>query len=635
MVAWIWNWLLGPVLALVATGLVVVLTAVPAWWMSIESAHPVDSEEVHVLSTRSDSEESLHIVALGDSFMAGEGTGHYLMGTDEGTKNYCHRSDRAYPILVAEALRKDREQPPAGAYDDVHLSFAACSGAVATNIGTEFTDPDAQGAVAAQFKDQASQIEVLKQHRDADVVLLGVGGNDAGFSDAVLTCSGRSTRRTCEERAGTWLGTLRVEGEIPLGQDDIAFLLPKLRDVMGQIRSIAPTARYYVTTYPDPISAPSCPQLDLTATEVDFITTDFLPALNADIEFAAAAEGFEVVDLQDAFKGRGLCAKSDQASGDAMNVWRAQRTRPRFPGFNVQMPLRGSIHPTAMGHRLIAARVEEQVRAGLERPAPNALPGGCSSAPSGMPPPPDVGVPDEPVSVPDPVQGPPGMSVAPPTELDSPCSAANFPSNLPPRIITGSFCQLDDATWYCDRPTEQGARRPTPPEQDPGGPPSFVPRVPETLDANPCTREDPFYIELRMRTEADLFMTDASPRERVCYRTYKGEWHEATTSADGTMSINTGTAVRGDGGRRELLYPSVADGSWVWIVEHGRPDSPDSDLDVIEAWSRTGWVGDVLYAMPYRPRIALLVGILYLVGLGVKLSATAFRRSRLGLPSGT
>jgi lysophospholipase L1-like esterase len=631
------------VLAVIVALLVVVLTAVPTWWMAIEAAHPVHVEQVHVLSPDSHRDNALKIVALGDSFMAGEGTGHYLVGTDEGVKNYCHRSDRAYPVLVAEALRNDPERPPQGAYGDVHLSFAACSGAVTTNIGTEFTDPDAQDAAAAQFHDQPLQIKTLEEHPDADVVLLGVGGNDAGFSEAVLTCSGRSTSRTCEERAGTWLSTVRAEGEIPVAQDDTAFLLPKLRDVMRQIRSIAPAARYYVTTYPNPISAPSCPQLDLSRSEVSFITTEFLPALNAGIEFAAAAEGFEAVPLEDAFKGRGLCAKGDEASGEAMNGWRAQRVRPLYPGLNPQIPLRGSVHPTAEGHQLIAEQVEKQVRAGLTRPAPNVLPGGCMSLPPDAPPldgPPSDGAPSdgapsdgapsdgsvhgEPGADPDPVQGRPGVPGATPGPDDPTCSL-DFPPNLPPRIILGSFCQSGDLTWYCDRPTEPTVVRPDPPPDDPDGPPSLVPPVPETLGPNPCTREEPFYVELRMRTEGPLTVTDALPRERACYKTYQGEWQHSTSSADGRIEVDTGPAVRGDGGRRELLYQSVSDGTWVWILEHGRPDSPDSDLDIIEAWSRTGWVGEILYAVPFWPRMGLLAGGLYLIGLGLSRGATALR----------
>ena len=115
----------------------------------------VGSTPAHAL-TVTDAKTALtttNYVALGDSFAAGTGDGTY------GTSGSCYRSLYAYPVVDSTASGTSK----------IDATFVACSGATTGGIGSQLT---AAGAVNAAY------------------VTLTVGGNDAGFADAMKTCLG-------------------------------------------------------------------------------------------------------------------------------------------------------------------------------------------------------------------------------------------------------------------------------------------------------------------------------------------------------------------------------------------------------------------------------------------------------------
>ncbi len=146
------------------------------------------------------------VLTFGDSYIAGEGTGRFFDGTDSaGTRSYtvggpneCHRSPAAYlPLLAAEL--------------GLSLSFDACSGAKAMSdeladdlfgapsSGAPDPAPDAGGATAAAAVPADMSNTVLGQlHRwqasasdqrvRPNVVIVSMGGNDAGFSQIGIAC---------------------------------------------------------------------------------------------------------------------------------------------------------------------------------------------------------------------------------------------------------------------------------------------------------------------------------------------------------------------------------------------------------------------------------------------------------------
>jgi lysophospholipase L1-like esterase len=126
--------------------------------------------------------EADRIAIMGDSFSAGEGVGNYLPGTDTGDQ--CHRSSDTYLM---------------GEFSIPSKLNLACSGAVARDVrGEHPTSPlaDAVNRIKGWLpgrEDQAtSQVDALRKRQEAggpvDLVVLTVGGNDAGFATLAKTC---------------------------------------------------------------------------------------------------------------------------------------------------------------------------------------------------------------------------------------------------------------------------------------------------------------------------------------------------------------------------------------------------------------------------------------------------------------
>ena len=129
-------------------------------------------------------------VAMGDSFVSGEGAGGYSAvvdqaGAEQGFPGwaadnhnayFCHRSPNA-SIAVADL---------AGIAERVNV---ACSGAQPADFGSPSSARPGGRTVAAQL----DQLRAVSQTRDVDLVLVGLGSNNAHFTfgDVASQCAGR------------------------------------------------------------------------------------------------------------------------------------------------------------------------------------------------------------------------------------------------------------------------------------------------------------------------------------------------------------------------------------------------------------------------------------------------------------
>jgi lysophospholipase L1-like esterase len=220
-------------------------------------------------------------VALGDSYSSGTGAGSYSGGS-------CKRSANAYP------------QRWASSHGPSIFSFVACNGA----------------RTADALNNQVSALT-----SDTQWVTISIGGNDAGFSDVMITCN-TSSDSTCVARNNE-------------AQNFARNTLPgRLDGVYGSIRSRAPSATVIVVGYPRMYRLGGSCIVGISDTKRAAINTsaDVLAQVTAG---RAAAFGFRFLDGRSAFSGHEICA-----------------ARPFWLHSVNWSALDESYHPTVDGHNL-------------------------------------------------------------------------------------------------------------------------------------------------------------------------------------------------------------------------------------------------------------------------------------------
>lgn len=216
-------------------------------------------------------------VALGDSYASGTGAGSY------GNSGSCLRSANAYAPLWAAA-------------HGATLTFAACSGAATADV----------------LNSQVNSVNA-----GTTLVTISIGGNDAGFSDVMVTC------------------TLGSDGDcvnrVNQARSFAQTTLPgRLDSVYSAIRSRAPSARLVVLGYPRVFTSSSCWWFSSTKRNAVNAAANELSTI---IAGRAAAAGATYEDVRDNFSGHEVCTSS-----------------PWINGINLGS-LVESYHPNAAGHR--------------------------------------------------------------------------------------------------------------------------------------------------------------------------------------------------------------------------------------------------------------------------------------------
>jgi lysophospholipase L1-like esterase len=192
--------------------------------------------------------------ALGDSYSSGVGAGSY------GSSGDCKRSANAYPQLWANA------------HAGTTLQFLACSG--------------------AKTSDALTQIGSINS--GTTLVTISIGGNDAGFTDVITTCT-LGSDQTCIDRVNT--AKTYVNSTLP----------PLLDNVYAKIKAKAPDARLLVVGYPVFYTVPGNCSGGLSAAKRTAIDSGS-DAIDAVLASRASAAGATFVDPRGNFTGHNLCA---------------------------------------------------------------------------------------------------------------------------------------------------------------------------------------------------------------------------------------------------------------------------------------------------------------------------------------
>jgi lysophospholipase L1-like esterase len=225
-------------------------------------------------------------VALGDSYTAGP-----LIPLQETDPLGCLRSDHNYPHLVAAALGVSNFRDP------------SCSGAETEDM----TMP--QGVSPGPNPPQFDRLAA-----DTQLVTIGIGGNDIGFSEIVENCSASMpSGHPCQDH-------YVVNGRDELAER-IAATAPKVAAVLDGIHQRSPKARIFVVGYLAilPESGPGCwPQMPIAPDDVPYLR-ETEKKLNAMLAAQAAANGAKYVDTMRA---------SSRVFGGSSRPCRRHRRRP-------------------------------------------------------------------------------------------------------------------------------------------------------------------------------------------------------------------------------------------------------------------------------------------------------------------
>jgi hypothetical protein len=277
---------------------------------------------------------AFRIVALGDSYISGEGAARYFPGTDV-RPNRCHRAATAYPYLVADKLQAS-------------LTFVACSGARTYHVlgpAGQYQHSD-HGVIGAQ-----PQLTELQAATQIGAVLLSIGGNDAGFTEIGVACI-TPLSPECQQSAPFWMSRLEH------------LVLPALINTFNHTREAARGAPVFAMTYPNPIGPHACPDIEMTPGELSFLRERFIPRLNHDIKLAANLAQIRVIDLENAFAGRRICER--RLAEAAVNFIALGRTRGTTLDLSFEALgglIHGTFHPNEMGHEMLAHVVAPRIAA--------------------------------------------------------------------------------------------------------------------------------------------------------------------------------------------------------------------------------------------------------------------------------
>lgn len=309
---------------------------------------PMSEERPDDLTAVEPAEEETVLVVLGDSYMSGEGADVYFRedadndNSDDGGENRCHRAPTAWAALAGQTDR----------LFDRGLIFA-CSGATTRNVRFD-TDQDGDDTEYAQFNEPGTQLDQAKKYTtdlgDDDLVVLNLGGNDAGFSTIGAMCLAPGN---CADEKKRWMDSLPQVS---------AALTRAYKDVRTQF----PDTPVLVTAYPDPLYSTDeaytarCDDVALSPDERTFVG-EFLRALNITVGRAALAEQFYFLHESEQALANAhlqLCDPENDGRPGLNFIGLRSVGGVAEHRFNPKNWYHNSLHPNARGHAAILQEFE-------------------------------------------------------------------------------------------------------------------------------------------------------------------------------------------------------------------------------------------------------------------------------------
>ena len=310
--------------------LLVVLLGVLSVWVLI------DRTDRTPLDPNPDPNPKGRILALGDSYISGEGSPSFFPGTNHKGENECRRSSNAYPYRVAVLL-------------DMGLDFYSCSGATAAQVHDKPHQKGSPSGVVGKEPQLENPI-----NPNTKLVLVSIGGNDALFGDVGKGCIFPGD---CEALRQLWLTNLEQIG-------------PAITESFVAIKDKLPKVPIVAVPYPLMVMPDTCGASLLHDAEHKFLS-EFITQLDDLIRISAAHAGIHFFEGGlFAFDGQRIC-EHDKV-GTAMNVVNVNPMEGSF--VNRVSPANwthGSLHPKPAGHQMMAEALASWLKGFLPSLDPN------------------------------------------------------------------------------------------------------------------------------------------------------------------------------------------------------------------------------------------------------------------------
>ena len=298
------------------------------------------------------------LVALGDSYMSGEGAREFYNGTNHEGVNACRRAPTAYaPLVVA------REQA-----DVPHdLAFVACSGAKAKHIHEvpQHRGEPINGPSHGKGLPQLEHLDWLINGNGVTVAaaIVSIGGNEARFGLIGRSCISPGD---CSELGHLFLNNLKQE------------VAPSIDKAYKKIRAyVGEDVPLLVVPYPIPLNAEGCPTSILTANEHRFIH-GYVQELNGVLKRAAKDAGLYFLDdMATVLQDRKLRICDVPPGKAAINFFGLNPVDGMVDQrVNPQNWIHNSLHPNQRGHEVMGDTLQAWLEAGPpangRKPTPGA-----------------------------------------------------------------------------------------------------------------------------------------------------------------------------------------------------------------------------------------------------------------------
>jgi lysophospholipase L1-like esterase len=250
------------------------------------------------------------VVALGDSYTAGA----LLPLSPLAKPSGCLRSAKAYPVLVAHALR-------------VPLTDASC-----TNAGVK----EMTGAQKTYLGTNPAQLDALAP--DDRLVLLTLSGDDLGFMNVLQECM----KLSFTQPWGSPCAAYYTKGGTDQLAAGVTAEAPRMARVLAAIAARAPRARIVVVGYPDmfPQSGGCWPAVPITDGDVAYLRGTEVK-INAMLAADAKAAGATFVNTYAPTIGHDFCTPESVRYVEGL-----------LPG-SLELPF----HPNTRGQQAMATAV--------------------------------------------------------------------------------------------------------------------------------------------------------------------------------------------------------------------------------------------------------------------------------------